>query len=152
MKTCFPPKPSTGFTLIELVMVIIILGILSVAAIPRFFDNSIFQARGFADQLLATLRYAQKSAIAEHRLVCADMTVSTITLTIDRFSTGSCSEALNLPDRTGSSITAPTGITLSPATALTFDALGRANSTISITISGVTTPITVVAETGYVYQ
>jgi MSHA pilin protein MshC len=131
-------------------MVIVILGILSVTIAPKFFDNSIFQARGFSDQLLATLRYAQKSAIAQHRLVCVDLTATTVTLTISGNTT--CNMALNLPNGADNTLTAPSGITLNPATTLTFDALGRASSAATISISGISNPISVEAETGYVHQ
>lgn len=145
-------KQSTGFTAIELVMVIVILGILSAAIVPKFFDNSVFQARGFSDRLLAALRYAQKSAIAQHRLVCVDLTTTTVTLTIATLNTDTrCSQVLNLPDSADNTLTAPYGITLNPATTLTFDALGRASSA-AITVSGVSNAITVEAETGYVHQ
>lgn len=143
-------KQSTGFTTIELVMVIVILGILSVTIAPKFFDNSVFQARGFSDQLLATLRYAQKSAIAQHRLVCVDLTATTVTLSISGNTT--CNLALNLPDRADNILTAPSGITINPATALNFDALGRASSAATISISGISNAISVEAETGYVHQ
>lgn len=147
-------KRSTGFTLIELVMVIVILSILSITAAPKFFDNSVFQARGFADQVLATLRYAQKTAIAQHRLVCVDLTAdNTVILTIANLNSDtSCSSTLNLPNRADNTLTAPSGITLNPATTLNFDALGRANTTANITISGIATAISVEAETGYVHQ
>ncbi|MEQ1669033.1 MAG: prepilin-type N-terminal cleavage/methylation domain-containing protein, partial [Sulfuriferula sp.] len=54
-------KHTTGFTLIELIVVIVIIGILAVTAVPRFFDKSTFETRGFADETTAALRYAQKS-------------------------------------------------------------------------------------------
>jgi prepilin-type N-terminal cleavage/methylation domain-containing protein len=56
-----------GFTLIELIMVIVILGVLAVFAAPRIFNNADFYARGFHDETLALLRYAQKSAVAQRR-------------------------------------------------------------------------------------
>jgi MSHA pilin protein MshC len=37
-----------GFTLVELIVVMIVVGILAVAAMPRFFDN-VFDERGFHD-------------------------------------------------------------------------------------------------------
>jgi MSHA pilin protein MshC len=141
-------KRSIGFTLIELVMVLVILSIIGITVAPRFSDNAVFQARGFADQVLATLRYAQKTAIAQHQNVCVTLSATTVTLTID----ATCSTDLNLPDRQNNILTAPTDVTLSPAPiTLIFDALGRATAA-TITVSGVALPITVVAETGYVYQ
>jgi MSHA pilin protein MshC len=143
------PKQSTGFTLIELVMVIVILAIISVVVAPRFADNSTFKARGFADQVLATLRFAQKTAIAQHQNVCVALTASTLTLKID----ASCATNLMLPDRQSNVLTAPSGISLSSTvSSLTFNALGQANSGVTITVSGITIPITVEAETGYVHQ
>ncbi len=143
-------RQSSGFTLVELVMVLVIAGILSATALPKFSDNSVFQSRGFADQVLATLRYAQKTAIAQHQNVCVNLAVTTVTLTIDN---AACSTNLNLPDRPTNSLTAPTDITLTTTAAtLTFDANGRPSTAATITIPEVSTAITVEAETGYVHQ
>lgn len=59
-----------GFTLVELIVTMIVVGILAVAVIPRFADQSGFDARGFRDGTLSVLRYAQKSAVAQRRQVC----------------------------------------------------------------------------------
>ncbi|MDO8261656.1 MAG: type II secretion system protein [Gallionella sp.] len=59
-----------GFTLIELIMVIVLMGVLAVFAAPRIFNSDDFNARGFHDETLAFLRYAQKTAIAQRRTVC----------------------------------------------------------------------------------
>lgn len=160
------PKQSTGFTFIELVMVMVILAIISVVVAPRFADNSIFQARGFADQVLATLRFAQKTAIAQHRHVCIDLTTTDVELTIDVAVIPPINPVcpfngnLNLPDRASNVLTAPSGISLSStvsplifnALGQSINALGQANSNATIKISGIATPITVEAETGYVHQ
>lgn len=74
---------SSGFTLTELVTVIVILGILAVVALPRM-DTSGYRSLQFRDQTVGALRYAQKSATSHRRLVCVAFTVSTVTLTIAR--------------------------------------------------------------------
>ncbi len=53
-----------GFTMIELVTVIVLLGILAVAVFPRLFDLSTFRERGFHDDLISAVRYGQKLAIS----------------------------------------------------------------------------------------
>ena len=39
-------------------MVIVIIGVLAVVALPRFFDRSVFDERGFFDEALSAVRYA----------------------------------------------------------------------------------------------
>ncbi|CAG1017250.1 partial Type II secretion system protein G, partial [Burkholderiaceae bacterium] len=61
-----------GFTLAELVIVLVLIGILAVVAIPRLAGQSGFAARGARDYVASGLRYAQKSAVAMRRNVCVD--------------------------------------------------------------------------------
>lgn len=151
-------KPSAGFTLIELIMVIVIAGILALVAAPRFFNASAFKSQGFADQVQAALRYAQKEAIAQHRNVCVAMTATTITLTIASSSGAASACGPNLPfPAGGNSISAPSGVTLtalpvSPPVSFNFDALGTTAVTQTITASGATNNIFVEAVTGYVHS
>ncbi len=149
-------KCATGFTLVELVMIMVILGIISITVLPKFWNNSTFYSHGFSKQLLATLRYAQKTAIAQHRLVCVNLaatTPATVTLNIASLNTDtSCSIALNLPGSSSNVLTAPSGITLTPATTVNFDALGRPSTSASISVPGVSDTIIIEVETGYVHQ
>lgn len=95
---------SRGFTLVELIMVLVLLGILAVFIAPKFSDPSTFTARGFHDETIAILRYAQKTAIAERRTVCVtiagtcptDATRNSVTATIftKNPATASCTGAV----------------------------------------------------------
>lgn len=72
-----------GFTLVELVIVLVLLGLLAAYAAPRILDTQAFNTRGLYDQTQALLRYAQKAAIAQRRTVCVRFpTTTTATLTM----------------------------------------------------------------------
>lgn len=144
-------RAEAGFTLVELVMTIVIASVLAAAAYSRFFDDNVFKSRGFADQVQASLRYAQKIAIAQRRYVCATFTAGPDRLALTIGVTSACGTALDLPTDNVNHVDAPSDVTMSPAPAnFYFDMLGKP----SIGTSGVvgTTTITVEAETGYVHQ
>jgi MSHA pilin protein MshC len=145
-----PRKRSTGFTLTELVVVILIASILSVYAISRINTLS-FDAEGYANQAAAMVRYAQKLAISQRRTVVVVTTSSNIKLC---YTDNTCPSQVQEPPGTGAfSKNAPTGVTLS-AGSISFDALGKppAAGAITVTASGEPTrTITIEAETGYVH-
>ncbi|MCG8316240.1 MAG: prepilin-type N-terminal cleavage/methylation domain-containing protein [Pseudomonadales bacterium] len=54
-----------GFTLIELIAVILLLSILAIVAVPRFFSKTTFDERFFFDDALSSIRYARKLAVVK---------------------------------------------------------------------------------------
>jgi len=143
---------SRGFTLMELVLVMIIGGVLAAVAAPRMIDRSAFQTRGAAVEVRSALRYAQKLAMAKNREVCVTTAVNSLALSFNPTMTNgaACSQPVARPGEGNPyTVTLPTGI--APATAFRFDGQGRPspNATVSLTVGG-SVPVTVTRETGYV--
>ena len=169
MPTPFPQRCQSGFTLIELIVVMIIIGIMAVVVLPRFDLLRGFDEIGYRDQVKATLEYARKSAVAQRRYVCVARTGSNLTLTVDKdipenklAATCPREQNLNMPG-SGSNGIVPRGTTTllnTSAASVVFDALGRPWTSASATTSSSATltvhgdsdySITVEAETGYVH-
>lgn len=125
-----------GFTLVELVVIMLIVGIMAIAVVPRMDSLRGFDEIGFRDQVRATLEYARKSAVAGRRYVCVGVIAGNAGLVVTRdqsdpditaLAAVNCNFALNLPGTQANTIVAPTGIAFAgPAAAVIFDPLGRA--------------------------
>ena len=76
-----------GFTLIELIAVLVIAGILATFAAGRFFQRDTFDARAFADQAIDLLRYGQKLAVAQNRPVYVRLDGQSVALCFDALCT-----------------------------------------------------------------
>jgi MSHA pilin protein MshC len=53
-----------GYSLIELIAVMVIVGVLAVSLLPRFANVDVFAERGYFEEALAATRYAHKLAMA----------------------------------------------------------------------------------------
>lgn len=149
---------SRGFTMVELILVITIAGVLAVVAVPRLVGKNSFDTRGFADQLAATVRFAQKLAIAQRRNVFVHFTTSDATLCY--VAATPCAVAARAPGPGGEkpyTVTAPNGISIDSAVlALQFTGSGSAPNLVGqldIVVNGAGAyHVRVEQETGYVHN
>ena len=147
----------TGFTLVELLTVVVLLGILSVFALGRFFGPDQFAARGFFEDTRNAMQFAQKLAI----ITGCDVQVTTDATGYQLRQrsicpTGGFSLPVQNPANRGvdyENFNMPNGFSLSTNTVI-FNARGTLNTgDDTITLSGGATPLifNVVGETGLVY-
>lgn len=156
---------SRGFTLVELVAVIAVISILAATAMPRFASPSTFNTRGDTGAFASALRYAQKTAVAQHRSVFFVLTTATrnIRLCYDSACATSVADPVSQAAFNQTLSNAVT-LTADSVTTLGFDALGRptnsagalltTNATFTVqnaSQASQSTSLAVEAETGYVH-
>ncbi len=176
-----PRQRAHGFTLVELIMVLVVIGILSAVGAARFFDRASYDAASYTEQMRSLIRYGQKIAIAQNRPVFVRLNGASVALC---FGGTTCDPATQVRpaagNNSGSTSTAavcataswacegnPAGVSYASTVAsFYFDPLGRPcaasdaftalNCTfqklsINVTGDGSTRVVVVEAETGYVH-
>ena len=126
---------SRGFTIIELIMVVVLIGILAVSVVPKFMDTSAISLQGGAAMVAADIRYTQELAMSTHSPKTITFTTSDTFYTVN-------SQTMNLPSR----------VSISSGATFTFNSLGEpttgGGSSVEIQAGSSTKSITVESYTG----
>jgi MSHA pilin protein MshC len=146
-----------GFTLVELVVVLVLLGIVAVVALPRMLQREEFDLRASTDRVAAIARYAQKVAVAQRANVIVRVTGNTLTGCV---STGvvvagvPCTPLVDPSTGGALSFQPPSPITIGTAV-FGFGPSGSPGAqpiTLTVTAGSQSRAIVVEAETGHVRQ
>jgi MSHA pilin protein MshC len=111
---------SRGFTLVELIMVVVLISILAVSVVPKFLDTSAFSLTGAAGMAAADIRYTQELAMGTHASKSIVFTSGNTHYTVG-------SQTVNLPSK----------VSISSGATFTFNSLGEptAGGGSSVTLS-----------------
>ena len=138
--------PARGFTLVELVVTLIIVGIVAATAYPRFANQQGFQSRAFFEQVQEGIKFAQKAAIAQRKRVFVTISATTVQACYTAVCGGGgvpvtdpttgLALVLTAQDARGVAFSA---VALAPATTFAFDGLGRPRNAAGVLLTLVTT-------------
>lgn len=169
------PLRQAGFSLIELIMVLVLAGIMAAVALPRMSLLTGMNGPTFRDELRSTLQGVRKSAISARRYVCVTLSGNDFSVSLDAREPDTFTGAINctqnmtlpVPGKACSTpapekICAPGGMTVSGLSGgMAFDPGGRpyalngtglATFVINVIDGGADAwPVTIEGETGLVH-
>ncbi len=144
-----------GYTMIELIVVMVVLSILGAMAIPAFNSRTPLNVRGTRDQVRAILEYSRKLAVAQQTGVCVIIAPALVQAV---YVVGAnCAPASPAGNTNARSAAIPSDVVVNGAAVVRFDQNGRpvpnANVVLNFgdTLGNVLHTLTVSNETGLVY-
>lgn len=147
---------STGFTLVELVLVMALVAIVASVGFTRLTDDTPLKARRFGTDAANALSSAQRLAVAQRRIlyVNLDATAGTVTLCLD----AACATTIAPAPDQSAVLSLPSGLRFSTtAASVSFDPSGRPSNASAVTLrvldaagADLAMVVTLEPETGYV--
>jgi MSHA pilin protein MshC len=138
-------RPARGFTMVELIAVLLLVGVLAVTAIPRLNTTDSLRGAAWRDQVQAAVLQARSLAAGHRRLVCLAVATGEVRLRMASANpAATCDTAVPGPDGNARWASDPQNLAVSasPGATLHFQPDGRvtqpggtgtaANFTISI--------------------
>ena len=95
------PRRETGFTLVELVMVMVITGALAVVALPRMVDTNLWRLRAYSDEVLSLTASMRRLALSQRRPIVGTITASGVSFA---YASGTAISSLSCPSVVSSCI------------------------------------------------
>jgi len=142
--------PGNGFSFLELMVVIVVVGVLSALVIPRL-SLETFRQAGFKQQATSAVRFAQKIAISSGCNVSVSIDhTSGCTMSWNGVPAGCPASSIPNPASGETNFCKDSTTSTSVSASVTFDRIGRPNSGATITLDSAT--LTVEPETGYVHE
>lgn len=143
-----------GFTLLELLVVIVIAGIMAAVVAPRFSEPSAYEARAQAEVLLMTLRSVQSLAVARRATVYVQASASTGAVQVCADS--ACTQIIPTPEGDALWLQLSGDLRLQASSNWSYDSMGRPSAAPLLTLvtaSGAFSgyAVQVEAESGYAH-
>jgi MSHA pilin protein MshC len=151
-----PRQREAGFTLVELVIVMVLMGVLTALGMSRFADREPFAAQAVGDQLVSGLRVAQAMAVAQRRVlyVAIASTPPALSVCLD----AACTQPLPTPAGDAQWLADTSGLHLNTAASFSYGADGVPSLAASLQLQvlgdgglAATPVITLEAGSGYVH-
>jgi prepilin-type N-terminal cleavage/methylation domain-containing protein len=143
------PRASRGFTLIELILVLVITAALAVFALPKVLDATLWRLRAFGDELQARHQAMLRLALQQRRPIVATITATGVSWA---YNGGAVIATLPCPANESPCITGGTGtVTFNSGNSGATATSSGSALTVTVASGSYSQPYRIEADTGLIY-